>query len=205
MDLFEDFSEEELVLMDIQFFGLEQMPWDWVRGKKTERLYLDGTDIVIKDSFSYTMDAGNRAVTDFNRKIEWYKTDGSIGLTKDIAVNLSDKKLKSVNREIRQGRLDYLESAAENLRLLATTLPEPTKSQYIQIADNIDALFVHYQVEVGHYIQRGTMEFEDAVNNEADATILDVLAIPSRPADASFPNGLNVKQSIMYQLVGVIP
>ncbi len=66
-------------------------------------------------------------------------------------------------------------------------------------------LFAHYEVQVQHYIDRGTSEFENAVLNETDPTILSILAITAREPDTDFPNGLTVKQSIVYQLTGVKP
>lgn len=206
MDIFEEYSESELLLTDIQFLGLNQGAWEFNRGARTTRDYTDDSDnLLVRDSFSYTLTNSDRDVATLTRQIEWFNSSGTAEITKDTTPTISQKQLKAVNREIRQGRLDYLESAAENLRTIAETLSDPLKSQYISIADSIDALFVHYGSEVTHYIQRGTLEFENAVNGETDATILAVLALPSRPADAEFPVGLTVKQSILYQLTGVIP
>lgn len=207
IDLLEEYSVDELKLIDIQFLGLNQQPWDFIRGARTDRKYLyPNGDVAVKDSFTYTFDSGNRNVTTINRSVAWYDASGSQILTKNLPSNISDKKLKAVNREIRQGRLDYLESAGENLRDLAATVPDPYRSAYTTIADNIDALFIHYDSQVRHYIARdASMEFENAVNNETDAATLATLALASRPPDATFPNGLTVKQSILYQLTGVIP
>ncbi len=201
----DDHSLDELIRTDIQFLGLNQESWGFERGARTERLYKDGSNTAIRDYYTYTMTNDDRAVTGLDRHIEFFDNSGAIIHTIDISKPQNVKSIRSLNREIRQGRLDYLESHAENLRDLAATLPEPAKSQYILVADSIDLMFAHYKVEVEEYISRGTMSFENAVNNETDATILNILAIAARAPDADFPNGLTVKQSIIYQLTGVKP
>ena len=207
IDLFDEYDESELLHINIKFLGLDQDVWELTRGARVERLYTDPADdsLRIRDSYTYTMTDGDRVATPSTRKIEWFKTDGTVGLEVTRNLKFSPKSLKGVQREIRQGRIDYLETAAENLRELALTLAEPEKTQYNTVADNIDNLFAHYEHDVLEYIQRGTMAFENAVNNETDATILAILAIPARAPDADFPNGLTVKQSIIYQLTGVKP
>ncbi len=202
----DDNSEQELKRTDIQFLGLNKQAWDFERGARTERLYKDDNDKVnIKDYYTYVMSTDNKDVISFERYIEWLDDNENILFSEQLSMPQSTKSIKAINREIRQGRLDYLESGAENLRTLAETLPEPLKTQYITVADNIELLFSHYDNEIRHYIERGTSEFEDAVNNETDSTILSILSIPVRQPDTDFPIGLTAKQSIIYQLTGVKP
>lgn len=207
MDLFDTYGEDELLILDIQHLGLTQNPWDYRRGAKTERIYNCVTDgnICVKHLFTYTFSNGERDIQDIHVKIEWYDASEQVKLTKEYDKLMSAKQRKQINREIRQGRLDHLEGEAENLRTLALGVPEPFKTQYNTVADNLDFLFSHYQTEVNSYIQRGTMDFENAVNNETDPTILAILAIPALPPQPEFPNGMTVKESIIYQLTGVIP
>lgn len=210
MNVVEQFIDDEslgqLIRTDIQFLGLEQQAWEFIRGARTQRVYLDSNQLVnICDSYTYVYAADSRSVVSMERRIAFFDENGVEIHGIDISKPQNVKSIKVLNRELRQGQLDYLEAGAENLRGLAETVAEPTKSQFIQIADSIDVLFSHYEVQVDHYIQRGTMEFEEAINNESDAAILAILALPGRLPDAEFPSGLTVKESIIYQLTGVKP
>lgn len=206
MNLLEEYSLSELILTDIQFLGLDQKAWEFSRGMRKNRDYCDDLDnVIVKDSYEYVLSNGNRDVESYTRKIEWFEEDGTLIQEKMLSVPQNIKSIKSVNREIRQGRVDYLEAAADELRVLADSLPEPYKTQYITVADSIDLLFTHYDVEITHYIQRGTMEWETAVINESDPQISAILAIQTRQPDADFPNGLTVQQSIIHQMTGEVP
>ena len=183
--------------------GLERGPWEYVRGAKTERLYKNSNDnTIIKVSYTYSYDEGYRKVISLEEKIEFFKDSGEIFLTIPLDNNFDSKKL---NRTIRQYQIDYLESKAEDLKALAAASPEPEKTQYNTVADNIEAIFSHYKLQVEAYISRGTMELEDAINNEADVNMNSILDNPVRPPDSTFPNGLTARQAVLYQLTGVIP
>ena len=69
-------------------------------------------------------------------------------------------------------------------------------------SQSIDTILDHYEVEINHYISRGTLEFENAVRNETDPTILSVLDLVVRPPDEVFSAGLTIKQTILHQLTG---
>lgn len=206
MNLQDEYSEDELKTINIQFLGLTQQPWTFKRGAKLQRHYTDeNNNTIVCDEFVYTYSPDLRKIDSYTRGIEWKGEDGVTFLFKDITPVQDKKKLKQLNREIRQGQLDYLEYAAEDLKDLAQTLPEPLKTQYTTIADSINLLFSHYEVEIEHYIQRGTMEFENAINNETNPSILAILALPARQPDVLYPYGLTVKQSVIHQLNGEVP
>lgn len=206
MDLFNEYSEEELLTIDIQFLGLEQHPWDYKRGAKTDRLYYcSDENVLVKHSYSYTTTNGNRDIQDVHVKIEWFNELGEIKLTKEYDKLLNNKRRKELNREIRQGRIDHMESEAEILREYAQTLPEPYKTQYTTVADNIDFIFETYSTQIDSYIKRGTLDFETAVLVETDSTMVAILNLEALPPETDFPNGMTVKESIIYQLTGVIP
>lgn len=193
------------LLVDFSIIGLDAYEWQYDRGARAQRLYKNGDDVAVRDTYSYSYDASNRFVTSYVRTIEWLAEDGSVSISKNVTPSLTGKKIKELNRAIRQGRIDYLESAAEALLALSETVPEPLKSQFAQISQSIDLLFEHYSTQVVAYIHRGEDDFEDAVENELEASMVSILALPARPPDSVFTNGLNVKQSIIYQLTGVIP
>ncbi len=193
------YASAELLLLDITFLGLLQGPWDFSRGARTERKYYNETgDIVVRDAYTYVMDASNKSIVSVKRHIEWYNSDASVKVSKDITPSMDVKKIKQLNRDVRQGRIDYLESAAEDMRSQSAFVPEPIKSQLIMVADMMDAMFLHYETEVTRYVSRGTTDLEDAVNSETDPTILTTLGITT-------PIGWTVKESIIYQITGVAP
>ena len=198
------FQDDDTTSIDFSLLGLNATPWEFSRGARTVRKYTDDNgDLVVSDNYTYTMDDG-RTVSAITRNIEWFNGDGSVGKTKNVTSAISRKKLKELNRLFRQGRMDYLEASAEEFRDVADLSPEPYKTQYNQIADSIDVLFDHYADVVLKYISRGTMEFEDAVENETDPTILAIHAIPTAPPSTQFPSGLTVRTSILYQLRGYL-
>jgi len=232
IDLKNDYSIEELEAKLLASYPLIQGNWVLERGANTTKDYLEETgEVKIREEYHYTWDDGNRFVKDFHKSISWYDDEGEVIHTRLLKrKSVTAKKLKEVNRAICQGRLDYLETSADNLRTTAESLPEPLKSQYIQVANSIDFLFKHYKEETTEYIARQTMSFENAIHRdsghvdgsllvmvdgyptpesqalEAHAqTIKKILYIPVRQPDEDFPNGLTVKTSILYQLTKAKP
>ena len=233
LDLKNDYSIEELEDKLLASYNLIQGNWVLDRGANTTKDYIDEEDgkVKIREEYSYTWGEGNRFVEDFQKKILWYDNSGNLIHEKQLKrESVTAKKLKEVNRAICQGRLDYLETSADNLRETAETLPEPLKSQYIQVANSIDFLFKHYKEETTEYVARQTMSFENAIHKDSNhingsllvmvdgyatpesqaaeahaQTIKGILGIPVRQPDEFFPNGLTVKTSILYQLTKVVP
>lgn len=184
-DLFGEFSEDELLLMNIQHLGFRQRAWDYSRGARTERLYecIDEPGTVkIRDYFVYTYDAGNRDILTVERHIEWYDMDDTVRLEKEVMKEFTAKSLGQLNKEIRDGRLKDL---TENAKAVAG-------GQAI-----VDAIYAWYGEMIYDYIDRGTLDFENALKAEADAGRLAVL-------NAAIPEfgGLSVMQLLSFQLIG---
>jgi len=233
VNLEEEYSISELEDKLLASYPLVQGNWVLDRGANTIKNYVDQVDgkVKIREEYTYTWDEGDRFVQDFHKTILWYTNSGDVLHTRKLKrESITPKKLKEVNRAICQGRLDYLETSADNLRKTAETLPEPLKSQYIQVADSIDFLFKHYKDETTEYVSRQTMAFETAIIKDAAhvdgsllvkvngyptpesqaaeahaQTIKAILHIPVRQPDEDFPNGLTVKTSILYQLRKEVP
>ena len=112
--------------------------------------------------------------------IRWYREDGTVGLVKEDVVNFTAKDAAAKLREIRQTRIDYLQ------------YPEP---QYVNatIQGYINALFARYKTQVNEYVLAGNTAFENAINNETNATYLAIL-------NAALADGKTVKESILYQI-----
>lgn len=205
-NLFEEYGNSELLITDIQFLGLKKQPWKFSRGARTERTYLyDDGSIAVKDSYTYTMSIDGKQILSAERKLEWYDDQAVKIIEKNISQDLNIKGLKSLNREVRQGRIDYLEAAAEQLKAAAPHVPEPYSSEFDEAGDSIEVLFKNYEIEITHYIQRGTDEFKKAINEEVNPIMLKILNLQSYIPDAEFPTGLTIKQAIIYQLTGVKP
>jgi len=203
-DLSLKYSPEELEVINIQFLGLKQKAWEFSRGARTQRIYEypDTEQTAIKDFYSYTYSDNGRDVLTITRTLKWFDKEGNIFLEKDISPDLNIKNIKNINREIRQGRIDYMEAAAEELATLAPFVPEPYKSDFKKASSSIDILMKHYEIEINHYIQRGTQEFEDAIRAETNPIMLNILSLNVRPPDTLFASGLNVHQTIIHQLTG---
>ena len=171
-----------------------------------------------------------RKIESYSEKICFYDEDGSLFYHIDVPVSLNLKNIREINRAIRFSRIDFLEDSAENLRDIAEQMPDiidqptvdflisqgqlppdvsnPTiyqgfRNGLFDTANSIDELFVHYEHAILTYKDRGTMEFEDAVKNEGNQTILTKLN-RRVPPNGDFPNGLSVREAIYYQLTGDI-
>lgn len=190
---------------DFTLLDLLPEPWVYSRGARKVREYKGkNEEIIIRDAYEYDYIDEGRIVNGFNRTIFWLTAEGEVGQTKDTSGIINKKRLKQLNRDLRQGRIDYLEASAEELRDVAGFVPEPYKTQYNTVADSIDLLFSHYSVQVTDYISRGTRTFETMVLNETNPQILAIHAIPTSPPSPAFPNGLTVRSSILYQIRGWI-
>ncbi len=203
MDLFDEYGEDELLLIPAKNLGLKRKAWTFTRGMLLKREFLDENDeLRISAEITYTLEDGNRTAYPHSRTLKWYRTDGTVGLEKTDYFEYSTKDLKYEKRKVRQGRIDYMEGAAEDLENLSESMPEPYKTSFLVASQSIDTILDHYEVEINHYISRGTLEFENAVRNETDPTILSVLDLVVRPPDEVFSAGLTIKQTILHQLTG---
>lgn len=209
IDLVNDYGISELKARVIKTFvaeGVTREPWGFKRGAKTERLYKSDGQNIIRVFYTSLYSNGYRDVASLNEFIEYFDSEGNIFLTIPLNKQYSIKGLAAINREIRQGRVDYLTEAGKQLSYLAPLMPEPWKTQFPLAAAAVPAIMLKYHDEIQDYISvPGSMSFENAVNNETDETTLTEFTYLTRPPDAEFPTGLNVKQSILHQLTGEVP
>ena len=204
----EDYDKEELEVILLPVHRLTQKNWIQERGANQFKEFYDPIDNKVKaiERVIYEWGDDYRFPINFYKQIEWYDNDDNLYHSRAVQrEKVNQSKLDEVNSSIAKRRIKYLENAANNLRTQAENLHEPYKTQYITVANSIDLLFSHYRTEVSDYILRQSMAFENAVMNETDPKILGILAFPARQPDDDFPNGLNVKQSIIHQLTKAIP
>lgn len=213
MNLLDEYGEDELLKTNTNFLRLngvklKKKAWTKDRGLriKQDYVYEPTGEIKVSEIYEYEYTNDNREVKSYTRKINWYD-DGEVIQSQDTTPDLTINHISDVNKSARNSQVEYLELSADNLRNLADTLPEPYRSQYLQVASSIDLLLNHYEVSTRKYRERKlhTIDFENAVIFESNPQILAIHQIPVRQPDAHFPNGLNVKQAIMYQLKGTIP
>lgn len=212
----EEYDVDEIKSTDIMLIRLDgkkltKKSWIKSRGLRQQQLYLDHTgEIRAREIYNYQYTNGGREVESYSRALEWFD-NGSLICSEITTPELTFFHLKEVNKSARNGQIDYLEAAAENLKLAAANMALPlTQTQrdgYALIGNSIDLIMSHYNEQIFKYTTRNThtMDFENAVLAEADANILQRFPLPARPADDYFPNGLTVLQSIMFQLKGVTP
>lgn len=204
-ELLDEFDPKELLTINIQFLGLKQQAWEFSRGARLYRDYCyDNDNLAVRDSYTYVMINEDRDIDTYTRKLEWFNNDGSLIAEKDTTPVLNIKNKKFLNREIRQGRIDYLVAAAEGLPPLAPYVPEPYASDFLKATDSINLILSQYEKEITHYLDTGSMEFEEVVLNETNPILTDILSLNVRPPDALFPAGLTMKQAIIHQLTGVV-
>jgi hypothetical protein len=183
--LFEEFSDDELLLLDITFIGFTQKAWDYSRGARTERNYMcieEPTQLKIKDHYDYTMTNGNRDIATVARQITWYKDDNTVGLTKDISKEFTPKSLGELNQTVRKGRMTDLRENAKAV----------TGGQGL-----IDSIYSWYGTEISEYENIGSLAFENALINETDPIRLGTLNF----AITEF-GGATIMQLLAFQLIG---
>ena len=234
MNLFENFSEEELRLIDANLLPLQKMMWNFSRGTRSRQEYLDADgNINIKEEYHYVWSVDNREVEDFTRTFTFLKDDGTeLFEPIDTTPHKNSLLIDEINESIRRRQIRYLRTATKALEEGANSLPQsvdqPTLNYLMSIqavhpnyntpelyikyrqgllnaASGLDYLLNHYSTEILNYENFGTMDFENAILNETDVTALSVLDATLRSPDSKFPNGLTGRQSILYQLTGVIP
>lgn len=214
--------------------GLTRQAWNFSRGAKTERHYTKNDNIYIKVFYSYEYANNGQdlsSIVSYSETIHLLENDGTIFHTIPVPISLNSKNVKEVNRAIRFGRLDYMYHAGEQLTLLGNSLPESldqttlnnlilaklvhpsynTPELYLEYRQNLlnlnssmESIFAHYSQEIYDYKDRGTDDFWNAINSEADTTILNILNT-DLPPDHVFINGFKIIDAIKYQLRGVLP
>ena len=208
MNLLDTYDESELRQINVNFLGLKKHDWDFKRGARTRQDFSDPSNIETvnaKEIYTNTWTADGRRLESFTRKMQWLNDDGSLIIEQDTTPIITAMMLEEIMEAVWKRQIRYLVTAARELYNIAQTLPEPLKTQYETISAGVGTILGHYSEEIAKYESHGLPDFETAVNAETDPTILDLLALPVRPAEEEFPNGLTARQSIIHQLTGVIP
>ena len=218
-DIFEEYSEDELKLINYNFAFLELLKKDddynLDRGARHNKvwnyIHTDGSEQkVIEELYEYTwepeIDAKKRNANYLSKKAVFYKADGSVGFERPLKSRGDSFYLEGVNRDIRHNRIDYLKS---EVKIIKSNIPYMTASialHYTEVITSIKFILNHYNALRLKYIEDGEMDFETALLNESDTDILGHLnkttIFPGQ--DPKWPNGQTIKTAILYQLNGDI-
>jgi len=202
-NLFDNFSIDELKKTHVDLMNLKALSWNFSRGAKTTRDYLyENGNVAVRVSYTYQYAEEGRSILQPTRKIQFFDDQGLVGFEQDITKELNVKQLRRLNRELRQGRWDYMDDAAENLPQFAPFLPEPFKSDFVRASQALPILHKYYEREIKSYIEDGTIDFENAIRNETNPIMLELLELNVRPPDADYVAGLTVYQTLLHQLTG---
>jgi len=182
-------SFKDVANLDIKLQGLLKHNWALIKGKRDTRNYTLNDVVAVRFRYEYIMD-GNKVI-DFTEFIDFYDHSGGIGMTKEILEEPGN--LVRLNITIRQNIVDDLRERGELLRAAAESVPEPTKSVLISIADDVDALLNRYHDEMEDFVLTGSSLLLNAINNESDQAFIDKL-------DRVALDGNTVKQSIVYEI-----
>jgi len=212
VDLENEYDIEELKFINANFLpGMRKKQWVRSRGSRIYQPYIDMQNPsfeVIREVYNYTFENGLREIKDYDRFMIYHRPDDTVLLVTDTTPDKNSDHIDDINKYCRNWQMNYLERAAKNLLNLSATLPEPYKSNFIEVSEAIEDLLDHYSDQVFKYRNRNYLstELEDYINNETDTVILDLLSKWVKPpgTDPNFPNGLTTKQSILFQLTGVI-
>lgn len=177
-----DKSDNEVLSTDITLLGMDQSPWDYSRGARTIREYKVNNVLYASQSYSYVMANGNRDIGTISYTFHWMLPDQTEGLAKATTKTMTVKSLGELNQEIRRGRMTDLR---ENAKAVAG-------GQGL-----IDSIYSWYGTEISDYENIGSLDFENALINEADAARLGTLNF----AIAEF-GGLTIMQLLAFQLIG---
>lgn len=172
-----------------------------------------------------------RKIESYTERIYLYHEDGAIFHEIPVPISLNTKNIKEVNRAIRFGRIDYMNAAGEQLAAHGNTLPSPVdqvtvdylisvgaihpsyntptlyethRQNLIGLESDMDAIFEYYSQQIYDYKDRGTEDFYNAVINESDQNIIDILQ-KDMPPDSVFTNGFKIIDAIKYQLRRIMP
>jgi hypothetical protein len=220
-NIFEHYDVEELLGKNFKRrdLGLVYDEWHYNRGGYERRDYFHETEknLVIRELYEYEYaqepDGLKRNIIKAIRMIQWFDGEENVGHEEIVKVIDKKQSLKRLNREIRRNRIDFLEVRGEELIDIAESIPveargvEPYKTQFQQlmfVSSQIFTLLRHYSNEIITYVDSGDPLLELRIREEMNEQIQSILGIVTVPPgqDPRFPSGMNVKQSILFQMTG---
>ena len=160
----------------------------YIKGRKTlSPYYLDEaqTEIAIDKTFEDVFNEEGFLVA-IRMLIRWYDVMGNIALTKPVYIPLSINEAASIVKERRQRQITYLQEAGVRMGV----------KTYIYMLFNYYSNILNGNVTIDlikRYVDNGSKEFEEAIKNETNSNINQIL-------NATLPDGETVKTSILKQI-----
>lgn len=151
---------EDVMRMDYSICGLFKEPSAYDKGRKTESNYYfdeEKTILCVKKTFQDVYDQG--VFTGIDVTHDWYKNDGTVGMTKAEFKPLSMYEASKLLRKRR-------ERAVDSLSIDAIGTPAETL---------MPGILDWYKNEISEFIAMGNTALEDAINAEADQDMIDDL------------------------------
>ena len=167
--------------------GISKKEPEYSKGRKlrTDFVITGTEDVCISQIYEDRFDE-NGDLVGTNMRIEWYDDRGNPALFKNVYTPLSIQEASETITSRRKRQINYLQEAGKRMGV----------KQYI------DMLFGYYSAQVisgktvnliNSYIENGNKDFQNALNNETNTQILQILG-------AKLPDNKTVKESILYQI-----
>lgn len=167
--------------------GISKKEPEYSKGRKlrTDFVITGTEDVCISQIYEDRFDENGNLVGT-NMRIEWYDDRGNPALFKNVYTPLSIQEVSETITSRRKRQINYLQEAGKRMGV----------KQYI------DMLFGYYSAQVisgktvnliNSYIENGNKDFQNALNNETNTQILQILG-------AKLPDNKTVKESILYQI-----
>lgn len=167
--------------------GISKKEPEYSKGRKlrTDFVITGTEDVCISQIYEDRFDENGNLVGT-NMRIEWYDDRGNPALFKNVYTPLSIQEASETITSRRKRQINYLQEAGKRMGV----------KQYI------DMLFGYYSAQVisgktvnliNSYIENGNKDFQNALNNETNTQILQILG-------AKLPDNKTVKESILYQI-----
>jgi hypothetical protein len=186
--------EMDPLIQDFTVIGLRKQSPLYEKGRKTKAFYRDpnNDDLVVEKIFSDVV--GNHkilnatggfdeipGITGLQVTFNWYKEDGTIGLTKtEIVKELTRHEAETMLRQRRERAMDYLLGGAKGTPI------EPY----------MNTIFDHYYDSILKYKENGSSALADNINGEDNPAIIPLLNIQI-PQSVGL---VSVKQIILFEI-----
>ena len=169
--------------VDFSILSLRKKSPSYDRGRKLSALYMNDVDeVVVSKTFEDLRSEEDGSLMGIVIRFDWFKTDGSVGITKtEVAKEFNKYEAQTENRKRRERTIDYL---------IAGTKGTP-------IEQFMSMIFDHYADQIQKFKDKGTDDLASAILSEENPQINGILGIKLPRADGSF---VTVQDSMLYQV-----
>lgn len=179
-------ESQDALISDFTILGFRKVAPHYDRGRKIKAQYkcVDKDELIVEKIFTDVRDSSTGRLTGIQVLFNWYCEDNTIGASKTETVKLFNKaQAETEERKRRERSIDFLISEA----------------RYTENEPYVTMLMLHYETQINHFKSKAADDFNTAMNNETDPTILAILAsrVPFA-SDNSYT--VPIKESIQYQI-----